>query len=36
MQKSYIIKMLSKGLSEDEIKRLTGISEKDFREIMGL
>jgi hypothetical protein len=26
--------MLSKGLSEDEIRRLTSISEKDFKEIM--
>ena len=34
-QKSFIIQMLSKGLSEDEIRRLTGISEKDFRDIMG-
>ena len=34
-QKSFIIQMLSKGLSEDEIRRLTGISEKDFKEIMG-
>ncbi len=34
MQKSFIIQMLSKGLSEDEIRRLTSISEKDFKEIM--
>lgn len=34
-QKSFIIQMLSKGLSEDEIRRLTGISEKDFKDIMG-
>ena len=35
-QRSLISQMLSKGLPEEEIRRLTGISEKDFKEIMSL